>query len=98
MKDASARPCVSKPVATWQYGVSGVTGEVARPAPNTLVPVVVVDSSGRCARTSQLSATVCPVLNPADTGRSRERATGIADRDRGIAAKLVFERGAEGPV
>ena len=52
------------PYATWQYGLTGVTAEPVRPGPNALVPVVVVASSGRCARTSQLSATVCPVLVP----------------------------------
>ena len=38
--------------------------ELPSPAPNGLAPAVVVASSGRCARTSQLSATVCPVLVP----------------------------------
>ena len=55
---------MSTPYATWQYGLDGVTAEPFSPAPNALVPVVVVASSGSRARTSQLSATVWPVLVP----------------------------------
>ncbi len=64
MYEERALNCVWMPNATWQYGLNGVTAEPARPAPNALVPVVVVASSGRRARTSQLSATVWPVLVP----------------------------------
>ena len=64
MYEDRPRNCVRMPKATWQYGLTGVTAEPASPAPNALVPVVVVANSGRCARTSQLSATVCPVLVP----------------------------------
>ena len=52
------------PKATWQYGLTGLTMELPSPGPNGLAPAVVVASSGRRARTSQLSATVCPVLVP----------------------------------
>src|SRR5262245_1040049 len=62
--DVRPRSCVRNPVATWQYGLTGVTAELIRPAPNALVPVTAVDSSGRSARTSQLSETVCPLLVP----------------------------------
>src|SRR3954469_11124451 len=62
--DVRPRTCVSHPYAAWQYGLTGDTVEPFSPAPNALVPVVVVASSGSRARTSQLSATVCPVLEP----------------------------------
>src|SRR5829696_1916938 len=61
--DASPRNCVNHPYATWQYGLVGLTVEPTSPAP---MPAF---SSGRFARTSQLSATFCPVLVPPWTVR-----------------------------
>src|SRR5580765_242249 len=67
--------CGSRPDDTRQYGLAGVTAELRSPAPNVLVPVVAVESSGRFARTSQLSATVCPALDPATRVKPRSALT-----------------------
>src|SRR5215471_8147021 len=78
--DANPLACVSAPVAAWQYGLTGVTADIASPAPNALVPVVPVESSGMRARTSQLSVTVWPVLTPPDIVNRPDRTSTVASR------------------
>ncbi len=76
--ETSPLNCVRTPKPTWQYGLTGLTGALANPAPSGLSPVIDVSSSGRCARTSQLSATVCPVLVPPMTVKPPARRLSVA--------------------
>ena len=84
--DEKPRSCVRTPNATWQYGLTGVTAEPARPGPNALVPVVVVASSGRRARTAAVVGDGLTCAGSGGDGESLDR----TDPDRDVDAVEVL--------